>query len=276
MKKHRLLLICFCLFTSFIKSQENNTAQATAFYKTAQHKVELEQYDSATYYFGRAIDLHYPDKKVYGNRGVNESRQEKYAEALIDYDTALKYMPDNALLLCNKGIALARLKRNEEAITYFNLALKIDSTDAETYSCRGVTYQEMNDSIAALKDYNHAIILSPNFADYYYNRARLFKDSKLAIKDYEKAIKLEPGMYDAYYNLGVVYLNTDKFKNAISIFQKALLLTTDHKAEVNYELAECYWYSNKNDKACVYFKLALSLGYTGEIAKDLQEYCNGK
>ena len=136
MKKHSLCLFFFCFITCFMEGQTGNTIEATGFYKTAQHKVELGQYDSAVYYFSRAIDLHYPDKKAYGNRGINQFRQGNYEEALVDYDTALKYIRDNSLLFCNKGILLARLKRNTEAITYFNLALAIDSNDAETYSCR--------------------------------------------------------------------------------------------------------------------------------------------
>ena len=271
MKKHSLCLVFFCFITCFMEGQTGNTIEATGFYKTAQHKVELGQYDSAVYYFSRAIDLHYPDKKAYGNRGINQFRQGNYEEALVDYDTALKYIRDNSLLFCNKGILLARLKRNTEAITYFNLALAIDSTDAETYSCRGATYQEMHDSLAAIADYNRAIALNPDFADYYYNRARLFKGSRSAIKDYEKAILLEPGMYDAYYNLGIIYFNTEKFSTAAGIFQKALTFTTGHKAELNYLLAECYWYSGKTYRGCFYLKEALSLGYTGEVAKGLAE-----
>jgi len=91
----------------------------------------------------------------------------------------------------------------------------------------------------------------------------LKKDFERAKQHLEKAVALDPHNSEAYNNLGVVYLNLEKWDDAISCFEKTMsdiLYLTPENSWFNIGVA----YENKNDytKAIESYKKAAELAPT--------------
>jgi tetratricopeptide (TPR) repeat protein len=50
---------------------------------------------------------------------------------------------------------------------------------------------------------------------------------------YEKALEIKPDYYEAYYGIGVAYASSNKFKEAIKAYKKAIEIKPSHKAYYN-------------------------------------------
>jgi tetratricopeptide (TPR) repeat protein len=84
----------------------------------------------------------------------------------------------------NYGNELNNLGQHQEAISAFNKAIHattdIDSAYAIkmdfAYANRAIAYRLLGKYQKALSDYNRAIEISPNDVDYYYWRAKLYRE----------------------------------------------------------------------------------------------------
>jgi tetratricopeptide (TPR) repeat protein len=60
--------------------------------------------------------------------------------------------------------------RYAEAIADFNRAVRLKPDDAELYNMRGFTWYKKGDAVSALADYNRALALNPRLVEAYFNR----------------------------------------------------------------------------------------------------------
>ena len=131
----------------------------------------------------------------------------------------------------------------------------------------GDDYDKLKDYPNAIKGFTQSVLVKPNYADAYHNRANiLFKigNLDLARESYEIALRFSPTLYQTYlsltqidlmqkrgdlalahaskavelqpndlqsnYILGVVYAQTGKLNEAKSIFQKILTVYPGYQA----------------------------------------------
>jgi TonB family protein len=89
----------------------------------------------------------------------------------------------------------------------------------------------------AIHQFDYAILLDPNNANYYHNRAYCYfeLDSiNLSTSDYLKAIELNQWNYAYYYLIGNNYQRLNKFETAIQHYSKALSLIESIDTEDTY------------------------------------------
>lgn len=67
----------------------------------------------------------------YYNEGVKKFGEEKYEDALKDFEKALKAYPKDIDALYNKGVCLVKLKKNKEACEAFQLIKSLGIKDAD-------------------------------------------------------------------------------------------------------------------------------------------------
>lgn len=121
---------------------------------------------------------------------------------------ALKFSPDDCLVISNYGNFYFENGRYDEALEYFLRSLGIDDKNAEVYYKAGKCYLAknlLNDAIsylekAVLLDENEPLFLS-ELARLYYKKNQIEK-AKTA---FEKLILLVPNNAWAYSNLGNIY-----------------------------------------------------------------------
>ncbi|CAH2296237.1 small glutamine-rich tetratricopeptide repeat-containing beta [Pelobates cultripes] len=114
---------------------------------------------------------------------------------------------------------------------------RADTEKAEKLKDEGNIFMKELNYEAALDCYTQAIELDPNNAVYYCNRAAAYSqlgNHSTSIKDCEKAISID-GMYSkAYGRMGRAFAGMNKYKEAISSYQKALDLDHENESYKSY------------------------------------------
>ena len=94
---------------------------------------------------------------AYNNRGNSYGRLGESAQAIKDYDQALRLDPGYALVYRNRGRTYHRLGEYRRAIKNYDQALRIDPGFADAFQNRGVTYESLGDFERAAQDWEQAI-----------------------------------------------------------------------------------------------------------------------
>jgi len=141
---------------------------------------------------------------AHNNFGVMLAGQQKWDEAIEQYQRALQFKPDDPQILFNYGVALAGQQKWDEAIDYYNRALRLKPDYAEVHNNLGgaLAWQAKPDE---------------------------------ARQQFERAIQIKPDYAEAHNNLGLILIMQGNENAARQQFQQALALAT---AQGNTRLAE--------------------------------------
>ena len=153
------LLLCFCKF-----AWGQGNAEAAKFSREGFQATKDKDWNKAVAAFGKAAEL---DSKL---------------------------APNLIAALQQRGAAYTSQQKFPEAIADFNEALKMKPNDPGIYERRAYVEMKMNDLDKALADYSEAIKLNPNEVRYYLYRGYIYerkRDVKNSMADTEKALKLD-------------------------------------------------------------------------------------
>jgi tetratricopeptide (TPR) repeat protein len=167
--------------------------------------IELGYQDKAIEFISKIIDKNSYNSYYYFTRGELYFKNEKYRDAILDYDKAID------LYLRQKGDGT-----NE-----------FDYTNYEFYySFRAEAKSKLKEYKGAIDDYTEAIKIVAN--DYlFYERAmnkNKLQDYGGAISDYTKYIEMNPSSVEAYILRGDAKYNIYNYKGAIADYTKAISL----------------------------------------------------
>ena len=213
--------------------------------KTAEDLLDqgVEKYNSQDYQgaiadFDQAIKFKPDDALVYANRGAAHGALGESNAAIADYDQAIKLKPDYAGAYFGRGNARSNLGDNKAAINDYDQTIKLKPDDGEAYFNRGNARSNLGDNKAAINDYNQAIKLNPDNATAYSGRGNArsnLGDNKAAINDYDQAIKLNSDYATAYYNRGITRSALGDKQSAILDYQKAAKLYKNQDKPQDYQ-----------------------------------------
>ncbi len=153
--------------------------------------------------------------RPYNNRGDALVDEERYEEAILDFDKAIELLPKYAMAYYNRGSLNQKQKKYEQALVDFNYAIRYRRDFDKAYNNRGTLYKETNRLDEAIVDYDRAISLNPDYHMAYNNRGSVYilqKQYQQAIGDLDKAIALKPDFAEAFGNRGIAKIkmgNTD-------------------------------------------------------------------
>jgi tetratricopeptide (TPR) repeat protein len=100
---------------------------------------------------------------AYYNRGLAYYNQQKYAQAIADYNKAIELDPNDADAYYNRGIAYADQQEYAQAIADYNKAIELDPKYAYAYYNRGIAYYNQQKYAQAIADFNKTLLLlDPN------------------------------------------------------------------------------------------------------------------
>jgi uncharacterized protein (TIGR02466 family) len=187
--------------------------------------------------------------------------QQKYAEALASYKSALKLQPEkfnqsSADLLFNCAIALTHLNRLDEAASTYQQAIKIKPNFFEAHGNLGTILQRQGKLDDAIKSYQAGLKINPQDARGHFNFGTALRDKgdlAAAITSYQRAISLFPNYTDAHNNLGETLRDQGDMTLAVKSYQAALTLNPNHP-NANYNMAEFLYLAKNYEEAIVYFE----------------------
>jgi protein O-GlcNAc transferase len=106
-------------------------------------------------------------------RGFGLLRQERYPDALNEFDCALETAGENAAAWQGRGIALARLNHEDAAVTSFSKSLRLRPGDWPTLYNRAAVYSGLKRYGEAIGDLENLLAANP---DYPLARGRLINN----------------------------------------------------------------------------------------------------
>lgn len=154
----------------------------------------------------------------------------KLEEALKSYDRAVGLNPQNALYWRERGRVYMDKEDYEKALSDLNAALRLAPRDDALFY-RGRTRYLKDDYVGALKDLTPCVILWPDNADNWKERARTYwglRQYDLAIADYNKSISLKQSA-DDYKERGDCHYAFKEVGAALSDYSNAISLDPKNK-----------------------------------------------
>jgi len=178
----------------------------------------------------------------------------------------------------SKGLALMKQDKYDEALEEFNKAIEIEPDYLDAIKNKGNTYYYKADIEKALECYELTISKDPSYWSGYNNIGNIYFDQNendKAEEYYRKAAELCKDDYKPYNNLGDVLIQKGNYEEAIKSYEKAIGFGIKN-GELYCQLGTCYWHiseeavKNKDEKkALEYTNKALEyLGKATELDPD--------
>lgn len=161
-----------------------------------------------------------------------------------------------------RGIILDRMNLKEEARFSIERALELNPGDEDLSSLLGSFYIN-NNLIEEAENYFSLVYKNDSLTpqNYFYQAkiATRKEEMEKAIALYEKAIDASGKNYaEAYHNLGILLKKENRFKDAVTAYEKAIDLRSNYESAW-YNLALTHRATGSNDKAIEAYKRALSI-----------------
>jgi tetratricopeptide (TPR) repeat protein len=134
--------------------------RARSYYSQAIAETNLER---RVFYLSKAIDIFPQYVDALNKRGQAYDEQQKYTEALKDYDNALAVAPDHAAVHISRSYSLIRLTRYDEALRDLDTAARREPNHKEIYNNRADVYRRLNRFPEAIQDVKRALKIDPDF-----------------------------------------------------------------------------------------------------------------
>ena len=102
------------------------------------------------------------DVKTLVDRGMENSQNGRYDQALKDFNDALKLKPNDAMLITYRGVVYYAKGQNDLAMKDFNRAIEIDPKAGKAYYQRGMIYENQEKYAQAVPELKKAKSLGYN------------------------------------------------------------------------------------------------------------------
>ena len=197
MKKHLFVLFLALFALNQPLFSQKNYEEA---FDLARAKINAREYADAVPFLDKAIAFNPKIAQTHHLKGFCLSAQRKYDEAILAYNEAIKLDNKKYLYIKRRGDAFYNSEQYEKSVLDYKKAIEIENTKKNDtlYQYLGDTYMKMNDYQNAADNFDKAIIINPNVAQTYFDRAymngKLEKKEK-ACQDYQKAFDM--GIYNA-------------------------------------------------------------------------------
>lgn len=171
----------------------------------AQSLYERQQYDSASYYFSRAIEDDPENADIYLDRGNAFLNANKTDSALMDYDKALVLRPAYKEAYYNKGLIYYNRKQYRNSINETKRAVDIDPDYTEAMLLIGDDFYNSSQLDSAMTWYETAYSKGYRSAALSHVMAYIYDtkgNTQRAISLYKEAISYDTTRTEIFQRLG--------------------------------------------------------------------------
>ncbi len=202
-------------------------------------EVQTRHWRDTYTYLDNAMRLR-PDYHIlYSIRGILETREKKYPEALKSFHDAIQRNPNHFDSHFNLGATKMLQERFSDAIPDLRRALELTPHDAEAQRHLADCLRETGSLEKALGHYETALELEPWSADShsgYGHTLLLLKRYPDALPVLREAVRLSPNRVPPYLHLGNCLFHLDDLPNALRQYQTAAQLDPLH-ADAHFNIA---------------------------------------
>ncbi len=208
---------------------------------------------------------------MFNNRGVAYVRRKLYAQAISDFDNAIRLWPYRASTYANRAAAYSAASQFQNALADYNTALRLDPHARGVSAARAQLYLELGYNRLALDDLDRALSGKHDdgtlLAQRCEARARLKRDLERALADCDRALHLKPRDPRALHDRGLVEAGRRRFDLAIADFSEALQ-SAPTAEDILLDRAAAYTSLGQYDRASADYNGALGLAPADNAARD--------
>ena len=154
------------------------------------------------------------------DKGDRLAAQERYAEAIAEYDEAVNIAPHNYDAHFHRGNAYLNKGDYDAAIADYGNAIALDPNLTSAHYNRGIAYTRMGEYDKAILACDTVAMLDPDDPDPHILKA----DYPSAITSYSNAISLDRYNPDLYYIRGLAYAELGDVPKVRRDYEEALVL----------------------------------------------------
>ncbi len=243
---------------------------------------------SAFYYNDKIKPQH-----SYDSDGWKYFNQEKYDAAIYEFSTYLERDENNHFALEGMGWSLLREERFNEALADFEKAEKIEKT-ALLYEGMGWITYNSQDYDRAIEFFRNSLMMNPSNAKGYYGLGFSFYEKGMetgdesyfqnAMESFEKSKELNPEIPYTIYGLGLVLYHEERYREAAAMFARTRDFLPGYRGAYWGEAGSYYKLSKIEDLVKVYqelmehdnaFKECIEKGGKGIVNESIRE-CIGE
>ena len=148
---------------------------ASTFIEKGWSRISLGDYPAAETALGKALELSPNDLQAIALLGWAQMHQEKYDDALLNFQRVLMKEPANALARINVGYICLKKRIFGEAIEHLSKAIRLDNDSKATLYAHyylGLVYLEREMYEDAQTFFRKSLTLGPNLLEAYYELGR--------------------------------------------------------------------------------------------------------
>jgi len=178
------------------------------------------------------IDVDRSSDVAWNARGYIRWQKGHHAEALSDFNEAVRLDPDDATYYANRAGVLLDMQQYERAWADYDGALRLDPKLAIALNGRGVIGFLANRDDAAIEDYTAALDVNPDYLLAYRNRAWAYLskgDCARAVKDFDRIISAGAAGATEFALRGSCHGALGNLQTAAADFDAALRIDPQNK-----------------------------------------------
>ncbi|MBI4579221.1 MAG: tetratricopeptide repeat protein [Planctomycetes bacterium] len=201
---------------------------------------------------------------AHGQLGSCLLKQGRSADALAEYEEAVRLEPDWPTARVNLGLALMQQRRLAEAEAQLRAALDREPGNSAAHNAMGAALAAQGRSAQAMEHFRSALQSRPEFPEAHFNLALALADQGAgieAIRQLQQALALRPAYPEAHFRLGDLLAAGGRGAEAVAHYRQALQLAPDEPvihANLGIELAKM----GRVDQAIVHFQRTVQLAPT--------------
>lgn len=245
---------------SALITQSGGTAELFA--ERALLYLEKQQVKAAFNDLNQALLLDSTSAKVHEAKGEYHLLLDQLTRARDEWETCLKYDPQNSACLMRLSRLMIAMNRFDRALELVNRQLQNDKNDPRAYFMKGMIVRDRNkDTALALQYFQQAIDLDQDYFDAVDMMAVTLthQNDTLAKFYYDRLLELDPERADTYYKIGVYHMNQDEPNRALEAYTQAIKLNP-RDANSYYNLGYMHMELAQYQQARDYFTKAIQFG----------------
>ena len=225
-----------------------------AYYGLGMVYIKMRRFEQALPYLEKAVELNPVYKDAFYYIGSAQQDLKKYERAADAYKMYLESDPENAWeAYYRMAVCYVELEKYDEAIAAFQSSMEEKPDEVMIGYDLAQVYERSKQYDKAEETYRRLSQMTPEDPIRPY-RAMLMMYNKAKMPD--KAIQvaveitqMDPNNYESFYNLGYMYMNSSKYNEAITAFNKALELNPGY--EYTYSNIGYIYYQQKKYKQSI-------------------------
>ncbi|CAD8196441.1 unnamed protein product [Paramecium octaurelia] len=234
---------------------------------------EQLQLTSFNYYQIDQNDVKIPDDL--SNQGVKLYWENRYNEALEQFDESILINPNNKESLCYKGLCLKMLEKYEEAITWLDKAIAVDPIDFYSLSNKGLCLKMLNEYEDAIIWLDKALAIDSQDVDSLCIKGQCLMSLNRyedAIIWLDKALAIDSKDVDSLCTKGQCLRRLNQYEQTKQVLHQALSLNPNHIYSLN-SLGICLQEQKKYSEALIYYEKSLNLESNNQWIKNQKIFC---